>query len=169
MLIVVVQSLSCAWLFVTPWTAACQASPSFNICWSLLKLMSIDVQWCHPTILSSLVPFSCCLQSFPPSRSFPMSHLFTSGGQSIGALASVLPLNIQGWFPLGLIGLISLLSKGLSRVFPNTTVWKHHFFSTQLSLWSTSHIRSWPLENHSFDYSYSHNIIKLQVNQSSLI
>ena len=87
-LIVVVESLSCAWLFVTPWTAAFQVSPSFTICWSLLKLMSIDVQWCHPTISSSLVPF-CCPQSFPASRSFPMSHLFTSGGQTIGASASL--------------------------------------------------------------------------------
>ena len=86
--------------------------------------------WCHPTISSSVAPFSSCLQSFPASGSFPVSWLFTSGGQSIGtsALASVLPMNIQGWFPLGLIGLISLLSKGLSRVFSSTTFWKHQFF-----------------------------------------
>ena len=89
-------------------------------------------RWCHPTISSSLVPFCSCLQSFPASGSFPMSRLFTSGDQSIGASASasVLPMNIQGWFPLGLTGLISLLSKGLSRVFSNTTVQKHQFFGT---------------------------------------
>ena len=88
-------------------------------------------RWCHPTISSSVAPFSSCPQSFPGSRSFPMNGLFASGGQSIraSASASVLPMNIQGWFPLGLIGLISLLSKGLSRVFSSTTVWKHQFFS----------------------------------------
>ena len=92
--------------------------------------------WCHPTISSSVIPFSSCLQSFPALMSFPMSQLFVSGGQSIGvsALVSVLPMNIQGWFPWGLTGLISLLSKGLSRVFSNTIVQKHQFFSTQLSL-----------------------------------
>ena len=88
-------------------------------------------QWCHPTISSSVIPFSSCLQSFPSSGSLPMSQFFTSGSQSIGvsASASVLPMNIQDWFPLGLIGLISLQSKGLSRVFSNTTVQKHQFFS----------------------------------------
>ena len=93
-------------------------------------------QWCHPTISSSVVPFSFCLQSFPSSGSFPVSQFFTSGGQSIGvsASASVLPMYIQDWFPLGLTGLISLKSKGLSRVFSNTTVQKHQFFGTQLSL-----------------------------------
>ena len=90
--------------------------------------------WCHPAISSSIVPFSSCPQSLPASESFQMSQLFTSGGQSIGASASVLPMNIQDWFPLGLIGLISLQSKGLSRVFSNTTVQKHRFFSTQPSL-----------------------------------
>ena len=86
--------------------------------------------WCHPTISSSVVPFSSCLQSFPPSGSFPMNQLFTSGGQSIGAsaLASVLPVNILNSFPLGLTGSISFQSKGLSRVFSNTTVQKHQFF-----------------------------------------
>ena len=103
--------------------------------------------WCHPTISSSVIPFSCP-QSFPASGSFQMSQLFASGGQSIGASASasVLPVNIQDWFPLGLTGLISLQSKGLSRVFSNTTVWKHRFFGTQLSLWSNSHIHTWLLE-----------------------
>ena len=104
--------------------------------------------WCHPTISSSVVPFSSRLQSFPASGSFPMSHLFVSCGQSFGvsASASVLPTNIQGWFPLGWTGWISLLSKGLSRVFSNTTVQKLQFFGVQLSLSSNSHIHTWPLE-----------------------
>ena len=91
-------------------------------------------RWCHPTISSSVVPFSSCLQSFPAWGSFPMSQFSASGGQSIGASASasVLPMNIQDWFPLGLTGLISLQSKGLSRVFSNTTVQKHQFFMVQL-------------------------------------
>ena len=99
--------------------------------------------WCHPTISPSATPFSFCLQSLPASGSFPMGQLFSSGGQSIGASASasVLPMNIQGWFPLGLTGLISLQSKELSRVFSNTTVQKHQFFGAQLSLWSNSHIQ----------------------------
>ena len=105
-------------------------------------------QRCPPTISSCVVPFSSCPQSFPASGSFPMSWLFTSGGQRIGvsASASLLPMNIQDWFPLGWIGWISLLSKGLSIVFSNTTVRKHHFFSTQLSLYSNSHIHTWLLE-----------------------
>ena len=104
-------------------------------------------QWCHRTISSSVVPFSC-LQSFPASGSFLMSQLFASDGQSIRAslTASVLPMNFQGWFPLGWTGLISLLSKGLSRVYSNTTVWKHQAFGAQLSLWSNSHIHTWLLE-----------------------
>ena len=104
--------------------------------------------WCHPTISTSVIPFSSCLQSFPASESFQMSQFFASGGQSIGvsASASVLPMNIQGWFPLGWTGRISLLSKGLSRVFSNTTVQKHQFFSTQLSSQSNSHIHTWPQE-----------------------
>ena len=103
--------------------------------------------WCHPTISSSVVPFSSCLQSFPASGSFPMSQFFTSGGQSVvvSASASVLPMNIQDWFPLGWI---SLQSKGLSRVFSNTTVQKYQFFGTQFSL-STSIYNYW--KNHSFD------------------
>ena len=105
-------------------------------------------QWCHPTISSSVIPFSSRLQSFPASGSFPVSQFFASGGQSIGASASaaVLPMNIQGWFPLGLTGLISLQSKGLSRVFSKTTVQKHQFFSVQLSVQSNSHIHTWLLE-----------------------
>ena len=105
-------------------------------------------KWCHPTISSSVVPFSSCLQSFPASGSFPISWLFTSGDQSIGASASasVLPMNIQRWFPLRLTGWISLLSKGLSRVFSSKKVWKHPFFNAQPSLWSNSHIHVWLLE-----------------------
>ena len=111
------------------------------------------IRWCHPTISSSLVPFSSCLQSFPASGSFPMSQFFTSCGQSFGASASVLPVNVQGWFPLGMTGLISLLSKGLSRVFSSTTIQKHQFFSAQPSLWSNSHIVHDYWKKHSFDYS----------------
>ena len=92
------------------------------------------IWWCHPTISFSVIPFSSFLQSFPVSVSFHMSQFFASGGQSIGASASVLPMNIKDWFPLGLTGWISLKSKGLSRVFSNTTVQKHQFFSTQFSL-----------------------------------
>ena len=106
-------------------------------------------QWCHPTISCSVVPFSSCLQSVPASRSFPMSWLFASGGQSIGASTSasalVLPMNSQDWFLLGLTGLISLQSKGLSRVFSNTTVQKHQFFGTQSS-YGPTHICTWLLE-----------------------
>ena len=104
--------------------------------------------WCYPTISSAVIPFSSCLQSFPSSGSFPMSQSFASGGQSIGASAStlVVPKIIQDWFPLGLTGWISLQSKGLSRVFSNTTVQKHYFFGFQLSLWSNSHIHTWLLE-----------------------
>ena len=98
-------------------------------------------QWCHPTISYSVVPFFSCLQPFPASGSFQMSQLFTSGGQSIGASgsASVLPINIQDWFPLGWTVWISLQSKGLSRVFSKTTVQKQQFFSSQFLLWSNSH------------------------------
>ena len=105
-------------------------------------------RWCRPTISSSVVPFSSCFQSFPASGSFPMSRFFVSGGQSIGVSTSawVLPMNIQDWFPLGLTGWISLQSKGLSRVFSNTTVQKHQFFGAQLSSQSNSHIHTWPLE-----------------------
>ena len=123
--IVIIQSLSHVWLFgphglqharlpcSSPSPGACSDSCSLN-------------QWCHPTILSSVIPFSSCLQSFLASGSFLMSWLFTSGGQSIGTSASVLLTNIQDWFPLGMNGLISLLSRGLSGVFSNTTVQKHY-------------------------------------------
>ena len=134
-----VQSLSHVRLSATPRTVAHQASLSITNSQSWLKLMSIS---------SSVVPFSSCLQSFPASESFPMSQFFASGGQSIGvsASASVLPMKIQDWFPLGWTGWFSLQSKGLSRVFSNTTVQKHQFFSVQLSLWSNSHIHTWLLE-----------------------
>ena len=124
----VVQSLSRVQLFAIPWTAARQASlsSSLPVCSNSFPLSG----WCHPTISSSAAPFSSCLRSFPASGSFPMRWLFLSGGQSTAASASVLPVNIRGWFPLGWTGLISLLSKGLSGVFSSTTIWKHQFFST---------------------------------------
>ena len=98
-------------------------------------------RWCHPTVSSSVIPFSSCLQFFPASGSFPASQFFASSGQSVGVSAStsVLPMNTQDWAPLGWTGWISLQSKGLSRVFSNTTVQKHQCFSTKLSLWSNSH------------------------------
>jgi len=104
--------------------------------------------WYHPTISSSVIPFSSHLQSFPASGSFLKNQFFASGGQSTGAStwASVLPMNIQDWFPLGWTGWISLQSKGLSRVFSNTTVQKHQFFDAQPSLWSNSLIHTWLLE-----------------------
>ena len=105
-------------------------------------------QGCHLTISSSVISFSFCFQSFPASGYFQMSQFFTPGGKSTGvsASASVLPMNIQDWFPLGWTSWISLLSKGLSRVFSNTTNQKHQFFSVQLSLQSNSHIHTWLLE-----------------------
>ena len=123
--------------FVTPWIAARQASLCITKSQSLLKLCPLS-RWCHPTISSSVIPFSR-LQSFPGSGSFQISNFFASGSQSIGVSAStsVLPMDAQDWSPLGWTGWISLQSKGLSRVFPNTTVQKHQFFSTQPSLWST--------------------------------
>ena len=104
--------------------------------------------WCHPAISSSVIPFSSCPQPLPASKSFPMSQLFAWGGPSIGvsASASVLPMNILDWFPLRWTGWISLQSKGLARVFSNTTVQKHQFFRTQLSSQSNSHIHTWPQE-----------------------
>ena len=104
-------------------------------------------RWYHPTISPLVVPFSSCLQSFPASVTFPMNQPFAPDDQNTGASASVsvLPMNIQGWFPLGLTGLISLQSKGLSRVFSSTTVQRHQFFGALPSLWSSSLNRSWPL------------------------
>ena len=120
--------------------------PSFTLSRSLLKLMSIEsIMLSNHLILSC--PLSSCLQSFPSSGFFPMSWFFTSGGQSIGASASasVLPKDIQSWFHLGLTGWISLQSRGLSRVFSSTIVWKQQSFSAQPSLWSNSHIHTWLL------------------------
>ena len=153
-----VQLLCHVWFFVTPWTAACQASLSIisysvmsDSLWphglqharppypsSTLGTCSNSrplSQWCHPTISSSIIPFSSHLQSFPKSGSFHMSQLFASGGQSTGVSASalVLPMNIQDWSPLGWTGWISLQSKGLSRVFSNSTIQKHQFFRSCIS------------------------------------
>ena len=134
-----VQSLSCARLFATPCTAACQASlsPTPWICSNSCPLN----WWCYPTILSSVVPFSFYFPSFPASGSFPVSQFFASGSQSIGVSAStsVFPMNIQAWFPLGLTSWISLQSKGLSRVFSNITVqgftgWDYDFGRSVLAL-----------------------------------
>ena len=132
---------------VTPWTAACQASLSITNSCSLLKLMSIELVM-SSNHLSLCHPFLLLPSAFPESGSFPMSQLFLSGGQSIGvsASASVLPMNIQGWFPLGWTGWISLQSKGPSRVFSNTTVQKHQFFGAQPSSQSNSHMHTWLLE-----------------------
>ena len=119
-------------------------TPSSGACTSSCPLS----QWCHPTISSSVIPFSSCLQSFPASGSFPMSQFFASGGQSIGASGStsVLPVCIKDWYPLGWTGWISLQSKGLSIVFSNTTIQKHQFFGAQPSSQSNSHIHTWPQE-----------------------
>ena len=143
-LMLVVQSLSHIHLFATSWTdwLPCP-SPSPGLCSNSCPLG----QWCHPAILFSVIPFSSCLQSFPTWDSSPVIWLFMSVASiEVSASASVLPMNIQGWFPLGWTGLISLPSKGLSRVFSNTTVQKHLFFSTQPSLWSKSHIHTRLLE-----------------------
>ena len=134
-----------------------QASLSFTISQSLLKLMSMD-RWRHPTISSSVVPFSSCPQSFPASGSFLMSRLSASGGESIGtsASASVLPMNIQ-LISFRMTFSMSLLSKGLSRVFSSTTVQKHQFFSAQPSLWCNFHIHTWLLEK-----PYVNDILKVK-------
>ena len=142
-----VQSLSRVQLFVTPWTAARQASLSITNSRSPPKPMSIvsmmpsnHLILCHPLLLQP--------SNFPSIRSFPMSQLFASGGQRIGvsASASVLPMNVQDWFPLELTSLISLLSNGLSRVFSSMTICAYQFFGAQPSLWSNSHIHTWLLE-----------------------
>ena len=146
-----VQSLGRVQLFVTPWTAARQASLFITNPWSLLKFISIE-SWCHPTVSSSVIPISSCLQYFPASASFQMSQLFASGGQSIGVSAptSVLPMNTQDWSPLEWTGWISLQSKGLSRVFSNTTVQKHQFFGTHLHSPTLTSIHDY-WKNHSLD------------------
>ena len=168
----VIEICYCCWVtqscstLCDPMDCTNQASLSFTISWNFLKRKSIEFtdrlpclspssgacsnswpssRWYHPTISSSVVPFSSCLQSFPPSGSFPLSQIFALGGQSIGSSASV-GSNIEDWPPLGWTGWISLQAKGLSRVFSNTTVQKHQFFHVQLSSWSNSHIHTWLLE-----------------------
>ena len=142
-----VQLLSHVWLFATPWIAACQASLSISTP-RVYSNSRPSSWWCHPAISSSVVPLPTCPQSLPASGSFPMSQLFTWGGQSteVSALASFFPKNTRDWSPLEWTGWISLQSKGLSRVFSNTTVQKHWFFSAQLSSQFNSHIHTWPLE-----------------------
>ena len=142
-----VQSLSRVWLFATPWITA--ARPSCPSPTPRVYSNSCPLSWwCHPAISFSVIPFSSCPQSLPASGSFQMSQLFASGDHNTGvsASASVLPMNTQDWSPLGWTGWISLLSKGLSRVFSNITVQKHQFFGTQLSSQSNSHIHTWLLE-----------------------
>ena len=140
--VVVVQLLCYIQLFATPWTAVCQASQSFTTSQSLLKLMSIESMMpsnhlilCHPLLLLPSI--------FPNTRVFSNESDLCIKCQSIRALASVLPMNILCWFPLRLTGLTSLLSKGLSRVFSSTTVWRHQFFGAQPFLLSSSHVHTW--------------------------
>ena len=128
-----VQLLSCVQLFATPWTAVRQASLSITNSGVYQNSCPLS-QWCHLTILSSVIPFSSCLQSFQATGSFPISQLFTDQSIDVTASTSVLSINTQDWFPLGWTGWISLQSKGLSRVFSKSTVKKHQFFSTQLCL-----------------------------------
>ena len=142
-----VQSLSRVWLLATAWLQHARLPcplPTSRVYQNPCPLS----WWCHPTISSSVIPFSSCLQSFPTSGSFQMSQLFTSGGQGIGVSAStsVHPMNTQDWSPLRWTGWNSLQSKGLSRVFSNTTLQKHQFFGTQLSSQSNSHIHTGLLE-----------------------
>ena len=143
-----VQLLSRVRLFVTPWTAACQASLTITNSRSLLKLILTSIESVMPSRHPFLChPFSSCPQSLPALGSFPMSQLFVSGGQSVGVSAStsVLPMNTQDWSSLRWTGMVSLQSKGLSRVF-NTTVQKHQLFIAHFSSQSSSHIHTWPLE-----------------------
>ena len=140
-----VQSLSRVRLFAIPWIAARQASLSITNS-RVHSDSRPSSQWCHPAISSFVVPFFSCPQSLPASKSFPMSQLLSWGGQNTGvsALASFLPKNTKGWSPSEWTGWISLQSKGLSRVFSNTAVQKHEFFSAQPSSQSNSHIHTWP-------------------------
>ena len=138
----VVQSLSHVWLFVTPWTAVCQASLSFMFSRSLLKFISVELVMVS-AISFSAVPFSFCLQPFPASGSSLMSCFFALGGQSIGLSVSVLWVNIQGWFPLGLTGFISLLSKASQESSPTLQFKNIINYWCSAFLWSNSHIRTW--------------------------
>ena len=142
MILTSVQLLSRVWLFAMPWIAASQASQLLELSQTHvieLVMSSNHLILCHPLLFPSI---------FPSIRVFFSESVFASGGQSVGTSAStsVLPMNIQDWYPLGLTGLISLQSKGLSRVFSSTTVQKHQFFRAQVSLWSNSHIHTWLLE-----------------------
>ena len=145
---------NCVWLFPIPWTAGRQSSLPFTVSGVCSNSHPRLSRWCYLTISSSTSFFSFCPQSFPASLTCPRSWFFASGGQSIGAsaLASVLPMNIQGWFPLGLTGLFSLQSKWLWPVFSSNTTKKHQFSGIQPSLWYSSHIHTWLMGNHSFDY-----------------
>ena len=150
------QSLSHVWLFATHGQQHARLpcpSSTLNACSNSCP----SSQWCHLVISSSVIPFSFCLLSFPASGSFLMSQLFTSSGQSIGASVSapVLPVNILGWSPFGWTGWISLQSKGLSRIFSTTTVWKHQFFGAQPCLWSDSHICTWLLESINYNLKFT--------------
>ena len=153
--VVAVQSLSQVRLFAAPWTMAHQTLLSFPVSWSFLRFMFIEsVMLSNHLILCQPLLFLPSI--FPSIRVFPKSWLFASGVQNFGASvsASVLLMNIQVWFPLGLTGLISLLSKGLSRVFTSTTVWKYQFFSSQPFLWANSHIYTCLMgKSHSLDYT----------------
>ena len=146
-MVTVVQSLSHVCFLWPSWTVACQAPLSCTISQTLLKFMPVEPMM-RSNYLSSVASFTFCLQFWPASGFFPVDHLFRSGVQSTGAsaLASALPMNIQGWFPLGLVGLISLQSKGPSRVFFSITIWKHQFFRILSYLWTNSHICAWLLE-----------------------
>ena len=149
---IVVQSPSHVQLFATPWTAICQAFLSLTISQGLPKFMFIS-----SVMLSSHLILWCPLllpQSFSAPETFPMSHLFASDDQNAGASASasIFPVKSQGWPPLRLTGLISLVSKQLSGVFSSTTVWRHQFFGVLPSLWTSTHNCLWPLEDHSLDY-----------------
>ena len=141
---VIVWSQSPIWLWSHELQCTRLPCPSLSL--GVLSHSYPLIQRCHPTISWSVATFSCA-QSLPASESFPMSQLFASGGQSIRVLASasVLPIYIQGWYPLGFTSLIYLLSKGLWRVFSSTTAWKHQFFGAQPSLWSSSHVHTRPL------------------------
>ena len=143
---VVVQLPSCVWLFETPMDCSSPGFPVLHYLPEFAQMQCPYSQWCHSTISLSVIPFSSHLHSFPASGSFLISQFSTSGGQGIGASASVLPMNIQDWFPLGLTSLISLQFKRLSRVFSNTTVQKHQLFGAHPLLWPNSNIRAWLLE-----------------------
>ena len=136
---------SCVQLFVTPWMAACQDSLSIINSWSCSNSCPL-IRWCHPTTSHSVIPFSSCLHFQHQGLFHWVSSSYQVANIGDSASASVLSMNDQSWYPLGLTSLISLLSKGFSRVFSNITVQKHHFFHAQLSLWSNSHIHMWLLE-----------------------